>query len=76
MQCEYVNPDTDLDKRPFYPQDCSDFNLIIEKIHVSFAKASNPVYYCMSCHSIETRHSIDFHGNCKIAKKSEIFGMI
>lgn len=75
MQLEYSNPDFTLEKRPFYPQNCFEYNYIMERIHFIFSTATNPVYYCMSCHSIETRHSIDYHKNCRIAKKSQIFGI-
>ena len=74
MELEYTNPDQNLDKRPFYIPNSYEFNYIIEKIHSDFSKATNPIYYCMSCHSIETRHSIDFHKSCKIAKKAQVLG--
>ena len=76
MEIEYLNPEADLSKRPFYPQNPSEFTYIVEKIHISFSSATNPIYYCVTCHSIETRHSIDFHKSCVRATKSQILGKV
>ena len=72
MQSNYQNPTEALEQRDFYQKGSDGYKYLQRKV-MDELSLSNMSYYCGSHHSFETRHSLDFHKQCKIYKRGEIF---
>lgn len=67
----YTNPSLDVTKRSLISPGTPRYEEIINAVISEFNKKTN-MYYCATCHSIETRSSIPSHQNPK-PKQHQIF---
>lgn len=69
----YSNPPENLELRVFYTPESEEYSLIKNKIYDEFSASTNPAYYCLSHHSVETRSTIEGHEKCVFLNKSDLY---
>jgi len=75
---EFFNPPKDVKKRDFYGKKSPNYDLMMNLLH-SDAQKTPRIYYCGTCHSIETVSTYVTHKKsslCEIYSRGQILGLL